>query len=83
MNKYYIICCFLFVCIFPGVNSTWSRQQCGDGDLVSEWGLLIDPYTDAVLPEYPRPQLVRDVPWENLNGLWQFQVYFSAFHSFS
>ena len=28
---------------------------------------------DAVLPEYPRPQLVRP-RWQNLNGLWEFAL---------
>lgn len=27
---------------------------------------------DKVLPEYPRPQMIRQ-KWLNLNGLWQFQ----------
>ncbi len=31
-----------------------------------------DVKPDKVLPEYPRPQLVRQ-KWMNLNGLWQFQ----------
>jgi hypothetical protein len=31
-----------------------------------------DVSADKVLPEYPRPQLVR-AKWMNLNGLWQFQ----------
>jgi len=26
-----------------------------------------------VLPEYPRPQLVRE-QWQNLNGLWEYAV---------
>ena len=26
-----------------------------------------------VLPEFPRPQLVRDLGWQNLNGFWEFQ----------
>ncbi|AGL18759.1 LamG-like jellyroll fold domain-containing protein [Actinoplanes sp. N902-109] len=37
---------------------------------------LATPWTDEVgpnnaLPEYPRPQLVRD-RWQNLNGVWEF-----------
>ena len=34
------------------------------------WSALID--TNAPLPEYPRPQMVRS-NWMNLNGIWQFQ----------
>jgi len=37
---------------------------------------IATPWTDEVgprhaLPEYPRPQLVRD-KWQNLNGVWEF-----------
>ncbi|MGH1564671.1 DUF2804 family protein [Mumia sp. DW29H23] len=35
------------------------------------WGETLDP--DAVLPEYPRPQLVRD-SYLNLNGRWEYAV---------
>ncbi len=37
-------------------------------DLRTPWGEALDP--DAVLPEYPRPQLVRDSHL-NLNGTWE------------
>jgi hypothetical protein len=36
-------------------------------DLMTRWGRELDP--DHVLPEYPRPQLVRD-SYLNLNGWW-------------
>jgi len=39
--------------------------------LTSRWGKNIDP--QAVLPEYPRPQLARS-RWLNLNGLWSCNV---------
>ncbi len=35
------------------------------------WGEQIDP--NNVLPEYPRPQMVRH-QWQNLNGLWQYAI---------
>lgn len=35
------------------------------------WDSQIDP--EHVLPEYPRPQLVRD-PWLNLNGQWDWAL---------
>ena len=37
---------------------------------MTRWAALVD--TNAPLPEYPRPQMVRS-NWENLNGVWQFQ----------
>ena len=39
-------------------------------ELLTRWGRALDP--DAVLPEHPRPQLVRDTPWLNLNGRWRY-----------
>ncbi|GGO61361.1 glycoside hydrolase family 2 protein [Nonomuraea cavernae] len=35
------------------------------------WGAALDP--DAILPEYPRPQLVRDSHL-NLNGRWEYAI---------
>lgn len=37
--------------------------------LMTRWGRQLDP--KQVLPEYPRPQMVRK-RWQNLNGLWQY-----------
>ncbi|GAA4079710.1 glycoside hydrolase family 2 protein [Nonomuraea soli] len=37
--------------------------------MLTRWGRALDP--DAVLPEYPRPQLVRD-SYVNLNGRWEY-----------
>ncbi|MEV5433238.1 LamG-like jellyroll fold domain-containing protein [Streptomyces sp. NPDC052701] len=39
--------------------------------LTTEWGDRLDPKNP--LPEYPRPQQVRD-RWKNLNGPWQFSA---------
>lgn len=39
--------------------------------LLTRWGAALDP--DAVLPEYPRPQLVRDGHL-NLNGRWEYAI---------
>ncbi len=39
--------------------------------LSTRWAAQVNPAQP--LPEYPRPQLVRD-QWSNLNGLWQFAV---------
>jgi beta-galactosidase/beta-glucuronidase len=39
--------------------------------LVTRWAADVTP--DKVLPEYPRPQLVRD-QWQNLNGSWEYAL---------
>lgn len=39
--------------------------------LTTEWGEALDP--EQVLPEYPRPQLVRD-SYLNLNGRWAYAI---------
>ena len=44
--------------------------------LMTIWGENMQP-TDPILPEYPRPQMVRE-KWLNLNGIWQFQPAGSA-----
>ena len=43
------------------------------------WGENLQA-TDPILPEYPRPQMVRE-KWLNLNGIWQFQPAASATES--
>jgi beta-galactosidase/beta-glucuronidase len=40
--------------------------------IVTPWAEKVDP--GAPLPEYPRPQLVRDNNWKNLNGLWSYAI---------
>src|SRR5258706_4897590 len=49
-------------------QTTW---QPGKAPLMTRWGKDVKP--DQVLPEYPRPQMVRS-NWINLNGLWDFAV---------
>jgi DNA-binding LacI/PurR family transcriptional regulator len=46
----------------------WKPVQ---GRLLTRWAAAVKP--DSVLPEYPRPQLVRP-RWQSLNGLWDFAV---------
>ncbi|MEZ5038740.1 MAG: glycoside hydrolase family 2 TIM barrel-domain containing protein [Saprospiraceae bacterium] len=44
--------------------------QMADVPLATPWASKVNP--ENVLPEYPRPMMVRP-EWKNLNGLWQFQ----------
>ncbi len=42
-----------------------------EGKIQTSWAKLVDP--TCPLPEYPRPQLVREI-WQNLNGLWDYSI---------
>lgn len=43
--------------------------------LTTPWGEALDP--TAPLPEYPRPQLVRE-NWLNLNGIWDYAFTYAS-----
>jgi predicted amidohydrolase YtcJ len=45
--------------------------QAAQGPLATKWAKDVTP--DKVLPEYPRPQLVRK-DWLNLNGVWELAI---------
>jgi Glycosyl hydrolases family 2, sugar binding domain/Glycosyl hydrolases family 2, TIM barrel domain/Glycosyl hydrolases family 2 len=48
-----------------------TQWQPAAGPLRTRWASDVSP--DRVLPEYPRPQLVR-AEWRNLNGLWDYAI---------
>src|SRR5436305_1999977 len=50
-------------------TATLAAWKPAAGPLITRWGKDLHP--DNVLPEYPRPQIVRK-DWLNLNGLWEF-----------
>lgn len=47
-------------------QNQWSMKK---ARIMTPWAEKVDP--NNVLPEYPRPQMVRQ-NWMNLNGLWDF-----------
>jgi beta-galactosidase/beta-glucuronidase len=49
-------------------QQSWSLVK---GKIITPWAEKVDPAN--VLPEYPRPQMVR-AKWQNLNGLWQYSI---------
>ena len=61
---------FLFLLSLPVLAAEW---QPADSPLMTRWAKDVSP--DNVLPEYPRPQMVRDEKsWTNLNGLWDYAI---------
>ncbi|GGF45368.1 glycoside hydrolase family 2 protein [Echinicola rosea] len=50
-------------------DSNWAPAE---GKIMTEWAEEIDP--ENVHQEYPRPQLVREDNWQNLNGLWKYAI---------
>lgn len=61
-----LLCCGL---IPSGIAQEW--KPAGD-KLITDWGKNITPTNPH--PEYPRPQLVRNNNWQNLNGLWKYKI---------
>ncbi len=49
-------------------NKSWQMQPV---DIQTRWASQVNPQN--VLPEYPRPQMVRN-DWQNLNGLWEYTI---------
>ena len=67
MNRKHILIITLFFCqILPA--DAW---EVADVPLESPWAREVNP--SNVLPEYPRPGMVRE-EWKNLNGLWEFEA---------
>jgi hypothetical protein len=57
----------LFALTIPSIASA-AEWKPANGPLMTKWAKDVAP--DKVLPEYPRPQMVRK-DWQNLNGFWQ------------
>lgn len=62
--------CFLSVVLGQGLmaQTNWQVQPTA---IKTRWAKEVSP-TNA-LPEYPRPQMVRE-NWQNLNGLWNYTI---------
>ena len=56
------------------VNQLYAQDQWAfkKDKIFTSWANDLNP--NAPLPEYPRPQMVRDNNWKNLNGLWDYAI---------
>jgi len=52
-------------------NAQSSSWHIAKTRLTTPWTNKVNP--DNVLPEYPRPQMVRE-DWKNINGLWDYAI---------
>ena len=70
MKKLLLVACLHFFACTLLLAQTTAWHIAGD-KITSPWADSVNP--SNVLPEYPRPQLVRG-NWTNLNGLWQYAI---------
>lgn len=69
MNRILILALIAFqCCALACLADAWKPAN---PRLMTRWAKRVTP--DSVLPEYPRPQMVRD-RWVNLNGLWDYAI---------
>lgn len=63
----------LFACLscLYSVSNAQDWKPVGD-KIKTQWGESVNPLQPH--PEYPRPQLIRDNNWINLNGLWSYTI---------
>ena len=61
---------FFFIFLSGITFSLYAQEwKAADVKIKTIWGEKFTP--SNVLPEYPRPQLIRN-EWKNLNGLWDY-----------
>lgn len=59
--------------VMLAVSFSAAAQWAPVGDNIkTKWAEEVDP--TCPLPEYPRPQMVRQNNWVNLNGLWDYSI---------
>jgi len=61
----------ILVLILSASSVVFAEWKPAQAPLQTKWAAEVSP--TKALPEYPRPQLVRD-SWQSLNGLWKYAV---------
>jgi len=64
----YILAFLLLANLSASAQGDWKMAP---GKITTQWSDKLSP--ENVLPEYPRPQMVRD-RWNSLNGIWQYSI---------
>src|ERR1035437_1318060 len=59
-------------CFLPDLYAADKPWPPASGVPMTTWGKEISP-DKPILPEYPRPQMVRK-EWLNLNGMWHYAI---------
>lgn len=65
--RWFVICSVVLSCATT-VSAQWKP---GKAPIMTRWAADVAP--ERALPEYPRPQMERNV-WQNLNGLWDYAI---------
>jgi len=70
MKRYLFV--FTAMILFTGMSSAQKTEwRIAGNKLTTPWADKVNP--SSPLPEYPRPQMVRN-EWKNLNGLWDYSI---------
>lgn len=62
---------WLFFCVSLTYSQTPPWHIAAD-KITTRWAKNVDP--ENPLPQYPRPQMIREDNWLNLNGLWDYAI---------
>jgi beta-galactosidase/beta-glucuronidase len=71
MKKSYLFLLFVLFIHCDITQAQSSNWKIAGNKITTPWAEKVNPASP--LPEYPRPQLVRD-NWQNLNGLWDYTI---------
>ncbi|SHF40799.1 Glycosyl hydrolases family 2, TIM barrel domain [Pedobacter caeni] len=71
MNKW-LSGALVFVLSYSTLNAQQKNWALIKNRIVTPWAEKVNP--ESLLPDYPRPQLVRSQNWKNLNGLWSYAI---------
>jgi beta-galactosidase/beta-glucuronidase len=61
----------ILISVFQIISAQESSWKIAGNKITTQWSAYVKPLSP--LPEYPRPQMVRDT-WKNLNGLWEYAI---------